>query len=124
MAETKVLAGQTLYEVDEGGEYRRITLSEGSAIAVMESSSGPLTEVAYGSTHHTHKVLCGREAIARALGVAIEEAVEALVRLFGEAGEDPQLSQLMDLLDRAGERYAYMGWTDAGDAVIRPLALV
>jgi hypothetical protein len=46
-----------LFESDDGQERRRVTLIEGESIALMERTSGPDTEVAYGVEAHAHKML-------------------------------------------------------------------
>lgn len=108
-----------LVEVDDAGEHRCVTVLEGGSVALFEQTSGPVTQAAYGSTSHTHKVLVSREACARALGVSCEKVAEALQELFAGDGDPAQLSDVMDLLDGAGERYTYVSWTSGGDAVYR-----
>ena len=108
-----------LVEVEDAGEHRCVTMLEGGSIALFEQTSGPVTQVAYGSASHTHKVLVSREACARALGVTGDEVAGALQEFFSGGGEPAQLSDVMDLLDGAGEHYTYASWSSEGDAVYR-----
>lgn len=109
-----------LATVDEGEERRIIRLVEGESLAIFEQSSGVDTMAAYGAPTHGHKVLCGRAALAQALGADAAHVVEALAAYFAHEGDTPLLSDLMDLLDQAGEHYSYMAWSGDGDIVFRP----
>ena len=109
-----------LATVNEGEERRIVRLVEGESLAIFEQSSGVDTMAAYGSKTHGHKVLCGREALARALAVDGEHAADALAAFFAREGEVPLLSDVMDLLDQAGEQYSYMTWAEGGDIIFRP----
>ena len=119
MLRTKRAPEIQLCEVDLAGEWRRVSCIAGDACTVLELSQGPNTELAYGCARHCHKIVCEWEACARALGVAAQQVQEALTELF--AGEEPALlSDLMDLLDCAEQRYAYMAWDATGYATLRP----
>jgi hypothetical protein len=108
-----------LAEVEEQGEVRRVSLIEGESLMVMESSRGPVTQLAYGAARHGHKLMCGAEVCGRVFGVAQAQASDALARFFGQADDVPTLSDLMDLFDKAQERYGYAAWTSEGDALYR-----
>ena len=108
-----------LFESDDGQERRRVTLIEGESIALMERTSGPDTEVAYGVEAHAHKMLFGVQECAKALGVHAGDAVEKLIGLFRECGDGLSLGDVMDLFDRNDAQYAYVAWTDGGDIALR-----
>ena len=119
MAEKKEILEQELLSVSDGEEQRAVSAIWGASLAVMEVSRGPETEVAYGTPLHGHKILCAYEACARVLGVDVGALEQALADYFVQEDE-PLLSELMDLFDRAGERYTYTAWSGGGDAVFRP----
>jgi hypothetical protein len=108
-----------LFESDDGQERRRVTLIEGESIALMERTSGPDTEVAYGVEAHAHKMLFKAQECAKALGVHVDEAIEELVSLFDERGEGLSFGDVMDLFDHNDAKYAYVAWTDGGDIALR-----
>jgi hypothetical protein len=110
--------------VDENGEVRKVSLLEAESLAVIERSAGPVTEVAYGSPSHGHKMLASRSAYAHVLGVSLEQVVWALGDFFvvhGEGGgaEYAQLGSLMDRFDAAGEKYAYIAWDGDSNVAYR-----
>ena len=109
-----------LAEVEQEGEVRRVSVIEGEAMTILESSRGPVTELAYGSPSHGHKILCSAAACGLALGVGEAQVVDALARLFAQSDEVPLLSDVMDLFDKAQVHYSYVAWSDEGDAVYRP----
>ena len=121
MADVKAVHEQELLSVSDGEEQRTVSAIWGTSLAVMEQSRGPVTEVAYGTVVHGHKILCAREACGRALGVDVDLLEQALVDFFAQ-DEDPLLSDLMDRFDQAGERYTYTAWSADGDAAFRPAA--
>ena len=108
-----------LLDVCEDGEHREVIAIEGASLAVMETSSGPVTELAYGTERHGHKVLCDRASCARALGVPEESLVDALTSFYAKGDDHTHLSDLMDQLDRAGERYTYVAWGGDGTMAVR-----
>ena len=108
-----------LAQAEDNGELRRVSMLVGESLAVIERTSGPVTLVAYGSQDHGHKILCDYDSVARVLQVSADEVPDALVRLFGNGPDEVVLSDLMDMLDRAGERYTYTAWSSEGDAVMR-----
>lgn len=114
------VAERLLAEVEEEGEARRVSLIEGESLAVLECSHGPVTQAAYGVGGHGHKVMCSPMACGRVFGVAESQACDALARFFGQPDEVPLLSDLMDLFDKAQERYSYVAWTGKGDTAYRP----
>lgn len=103
----------------DGDESRSVTLIEGADLTLLEHSEGPVTEVAYGSREHTHKMVFGRKACAEVLDVSEEQAVEALVALFEDGERAQGLSDVMDRFDVAGAHYAYVAWSNAGDVALR-----
>jgi len=119
MAEMKSPLEQELLSVSDGEEHRKISAIWGASLAVTEVSQGPLTEVAYGTPLHGHKILCAPGACARVLGVGEDTLKQALAVYFAQDGE-PLLSELMDLFDRKGERYTYAAWSGSGDGAFRP----
>ena len=110
---------RVIADLEDGDERRRVSLIEGDGLTLMEHSSGPVTEVSYGSREHTHKMMFGREACSQALGVPESQVVEALVAMFAAEGEKPFLSDVMDRFDTAGAHYAYVAWSNKGDAAYR-----
>lgn len=108
-----------LVDVEQAGEHRVAMLVKGESAVVIEQTCGPDTEAAYGAPTHTHKVMVGWEACARALGVRAEDVVPALLSFFGDVRDPALLSDLMDVLDQAGEHYTYVAWSGEGDAVFR-----
>ena len=111
-----------LAEVDDGEECRRVTLIEGGSLGLMEQTSGPQTEAAYGSRGHAHKMLFGAEECLHALGATGGSPAEALVSLFSASDEVPLLSDVMDRFDQADVPYAYQSWVDGGDIALRGAA--
>ena len=124
MDERRRTEEQSVSNTNDRGEMRSVSLLEAEDLAVIERSSGPATEVAYGSAAHGHKMMAGYDAYARVLGVASDEVTAAVERFFaaldgeGEA-ETPMLSDLMDCFDRAGERYAYVAWDEGANVAMR-----
>ena len=125
----KDVGKRVLATVVEGGEAREVVLvasTSTATAAVTEVTEGPVTEAAYGSWRHAHRVLGDVGAFARALGSheGADGVAESLAAFFasreGEDGaEVALLSDLMDLLDQAGEPYTYVAWNAEGDAVRR-----
>ena len=122
MTNVKAVHEQELLSVSDGEEQRTVSAIWGTSLAVMEQSRGPVTEVAYGTPVHGHKILCAREACARVLGVDVD-LLEQTVADFFACEETPLLSDLMDRFDRAGERYTYTAWSAGGDGAFRPAGL-
>lgn len=114
---------RVLADVAEGDETRRVLLIGDDDLSVTEVTEGPVTEAAYGSWRHAHKMLGDAGAFARALGSETSDVARALAVFFSTRGEDASevalLSDLMDCLDRAGESYTYVAWNAEGDAVRR-----
>ncbi len=124
MSERELPVEQVIGRVDENGEVRKVSLLEAESLAVIERSAGPVTEVAYGSPSHGHKMLASRSAYARVLGASPEQVVMALGEFFavpgeGGSGEFAQLGSLMDRFDAAGEKYAYIAWDDDSNVAYR-----
>lgn len=122
MAHRELPQEYLLAKVSDGEEARSVSLLKGESLAVIERSSGPVTLAAYGAPSHGHKILCDASALATILGVESEDAIPAaLSLLFADVdGNKPLfLSDLMDMFDRAGQRYVYTAWTSQGDAVLR-----
>ena len=110
---------RVLADVEDAGERRRVRLIEGESLALVEESSGPLTQLAYESDMFGHKMLFeGRDA-AQALGVDEDRVVGSLVEFFAADEEPPLLSDVMDRFDRTGAPYSYMSWSGDGDSVFR-----
>ena len=110
---------RVIADLEDGGEYRRVSLIEGEGLTLMEHSKGPVTEASYGSREHTHKMMFDRDACSLALGVPEEQVTEALTAMFAVKGEEPLLSDVMDRFDTAGAHYAYVAWSNKGDAAYR-----
>ena len=113
---------QVLVEAVEGDEARKVTLIEGDSLVVTEVTEGSVTEAAYGTRRHAHKMLGDAGAFARALGSeadAVSVALDAFFAVREDDGEAALLSDLMDCLDQAGESYTYVAWNAEGDAVRR-----
>lgn len=122
-----------LAQVAEGDEGRCVTAVCGVSLAVSETSRGPVTEVAYGSPMHGHKVFVDAGALMGALARAVaadscdvdegepeDRALRALQVFFAPCeGEVALLSDLMDCLDAAGVAYTYAAWSGGGDMVMR-----
>ncbi len=108
-----------LVEEEAAGERRVVTLVEGESLALIERSSGPLTQVAYGAYRHGHKMLCDYEKCARVLGVQVVELRAKLTELFAQGDAAWHLSDVMDRFDVAGENYTYIAWTGEGDVAMR-----
>lgn len=124
MSERELPVEQVIGCVDENGEVRKVSLLEAESLAVIERSAGPVTEVAYGSPSHGHKMLASRSAYARVLGASPEQVVMALGEFFavhgeGGSGEFAQLGSLMDRFDAAGEKYAYIAWDGDSNVAYR-----
>lgn len=119
MAEESRLAEHVLAEIENGGERRTVSLVQGESMALVERSSGPQTQVAYGTSYHGHKILCSVEAFSIALGVEEAHVLKALDQLFADASQVPLLSEIMDRLDMTGQSYRYMAWSGVGDVVFR-----
>ncbi len=109
-----------LSETADGGERRQVTLVEGESLSLVERSSGPVTEVAYGTRSHGHKLMGSAEAFAHVLGVGKGGIADAVASLFPKSGGEVQLSDVMDMFDAKGERYVYVAWSDEGDVAYRP----
>ena len=119
MASNDEICEVLLVQADDGDEHRTVSLIAAEDLAVLERSEGPVTEAAYGSWSHGHKMLCSRVAYARAMGVEKRLVEEALARFFSPEYGDVQLSDLMDVFDQVGEHYTYVAWTAGGDVVMR-----
>ena len=113
------VAERVIVDAKDGEENRRVILIEGEDLTLLEHSEGPVTEVAYGSSKHTHKMIFGRQTCADVLGVHEGQAVDALVALFAEDEETQSLSDVMDRFDVAGAHYAYVAWSSGGDVALR-----
>lgn len=110
---------RVLADVEDAGERRLVRLIEGDSLALVEESSGPLTQLAYESDMFGHKMLFEAQDGARVLGVDDAQVVDALVGLFAVGEEPPMLSDVMDRFDRADVPYSYMSWSGSGDLVFR-----
>lgn len=106
-------------EEEQAGERRAVSLIMGESLAIIERTSGPVTEVAYGAHRHGHKMICSYEACAQVLGEERAQLQETLVSLFGREGAPLVLSDLMDRFDALGEHYTYIAWTGEGDVALR-----
>ena len=112
------MAKRVLVRHADGEETREVWLLEGPSLAVVEETRGPVTEVAYGSCMHGHKVLLSEDVCRAVLGCT-GSAAAGLERYFARDGGDVMLSDLMDALDRSGQGYSYASWGDEGDATFR-----
>lgn len=113
------VAERVIVEVKDGAESRRVVLIEGADLTLLEHSEGPVTEVAYGSREHTHKMIFGRNTCAEVMGVPEDQAADTLVKLFAEDDDVRSLSDVMDRFDVAGAHYAYVAWSSGGDVALR-----
>ena len=120
MAERVQVTEQLLLSISDGEERRQVTAMDGLSLIVMEATSGPVTEAAYGTPRRGHKIMCERAACARVLEAKDAKVMDALQGFFSVPGEPPMLSDLMDRFDVAGERYTYVAWGGNGNAAYRP----
>lgn len=112
-------AERVLVRRDDGCERREVRLIEGVTLDVVEETSGPVTEMAYGSWRHGHKVLVAGEACRAALNKPEGQAGEAVAWFFERNEGDVLLSEFMDVLDEAGQGYVYATWDGDGDLRLR-----
>ena len=119
MAAESLAREKVLVEVNDGEESRRVTMLEGESLVLLERTSGPDTEVAYGAWSHTHKMTFSREAGASALGVAADDVERALGELFDPAQGEALLADVMDRFDQSEAKYTYLSWSDDGDIAYR-----
>ena len=121
MAEVENVQERMLAKVTDGEESREVRLIVGEGLSVIEESQGPVSEAAYGTHLHGHKLLCAEAACRQALG-AEGDVAEALAAFFGKGEDAALLSDLMDAFDRAGAPYTYASWSGEGDLAFRGAA--
>jgi len=109
----------TLINEDQSaaGEVRTVNMTALThGVELCERSSGPDTELVYGDPAHTQVLILGEEAedvLIRALGG--DSLADGLRRAFANGGL-MFLSDVQDLLDRAGALYAYGAYGPDGGA--------
>lgn len=109
----------TLINEDQSaaGEVRTVNMTAlAHGVELAERSSGPDTELIYGDPVHTQTLTLGEEAEDALLHAFGGDSLAGGLRRAFASGELMFLSDVQDLLDRAGALYAYGAYGPDGGA--------
>lgn len=111
---------QEVARFESAGDVRTVSLVQGDdgLLEVRELREGPSVVAVYGEGEHSLRVLLAPEAVPGLLGAMAEEGVASVADYL--ASEDRDIVDLMDLCDRLGVAYSFVGIGEKGDIQYRP----